>query len=91
MRKLNVAALVVASLVATVAGAQPVQNVDPNRHPNLAAAQRLSVQAWEKVSAAQAANKNKLDGHGQRAKELLEQVNVELRLAAAASDRNMKK
>ena len=90
MRKFQIVALVVASLLATAAWAAPVQNIDPNRHPNLAAAQLLSAQAWEKVGAAQVANKNKLEGHAQRAKELFEQANVELKLAAAASDKNRK-
>jgi hypothetical protein len=88
MRKPLAIALVVASLVATVALAAPVQNVDPSRHPNLAEAQRLSTMAWQKVDAAQVANKSKLGGHAARAKQLLEEASVEIRLAAAASDQN---
>lgn len=56
------------------------------RHPNLAAAQRLSHQAWEKISAAQAANEFDLGGHAQKAKELLDQVNNELKLAAETAN-----
>jgi hypothetical protein len=66
---------------------RPRDNVNPGRHPNLAAAQRLSRQAWEKIAAAQEANEWDLQGHAQRAKNLLDQVNNELKLAAEASNR----
>lgn len=66
---------------------RPRQNVSPARHPNLAAAQRLSRQAWEKIEDAQRANEWDLEGHARKAKELLDQVNRELKLAAEASNR----
>ena len=66
---------------------RPKQNVSPGRHPNLAAAQRLSGQAWPRVLDAQKANEWDLAGHAQKAKELLDQVNNELKLAAEASNR----
>lgn len=66
---------------------QPKENVSPARHPNLAAAQRLSQQAWQRVLDAQKANEWDLGGHAQKAKELLDQVNNELKLAAEASNR----
>jgi hypothetical protein len=66
--------------------ARPVTNISPQRHPNLAAAQQLSAQAWEKVEAAQAANEWDLGGHAKKAKELLDQVNVELKLAAETAN-----
>ena len=69
---------------------KPADNISPRRHPNLAAAQRLSTQAFEKIVAAQAANEWDLDGHAQKAKELLDQVNRELKEAAEASNRNHK-
>ena len=65
----------------------PKQNVSPGRHPNLAAAQRLSHQAYEKIIAAQEANEWDMQGHAQRAKNLLDQVNNELKLAAEAANR----
>jgi ribosomal protein L4 len=67
---------------------KPVDNVSPKRHPNLAAAQRLSQQAYEKISEAQRANEFDMDGHAAKAKELLEQVNRELKEAAEAANRN---
>jgi len=66
---------------------RPRENVNPGRHPNLAAAQRLSQEAWEKIVAAQQANEWDLRGHAQRAKNLLDQVNNQLKMAAEASNR----
>jgi hypothetical protein len=74
-------------LAGGLAIAQPKRNVSAARHPNLAAAQRLSQQAWEKIAAAQEANEWDLGGHAKKAKELLDQVNKELRLAAESANR----
>jgi len=68
----------------------PAKNVSGARHPNLAAAQHLSQQAWNKIVAAQQANEWDLQGHAQKAKNLLDQVNSELKLAAEASNANQK-
>ena len=76
-------------IVGGVATAQkPVNNVSAARHPNLAAAQRLSLQAFEKIGEAQKANEWDMQGHAQKAKELLEQANTELKAAAQAANRN---
>ena len=76
-------------LIGAAATAQrPARNVSPARHPNLAAAQRLSQQAWERIVAAQRANEFDMRGHAQKAKELLEEVNKELKLAAEAANRS---
>lgn len=64
----------------------PRDNVNPHKHPNLAAAQRLSQEAWEKITAAQQANEWDMDGHAAKAKELLDQVNRELKMAAEAAN-----
>ena len=69
---------------------KPVDNVSGKKHANLAAAQRLSTQAYEKVTAAQQANEWDMNGHAAKAKELLEQVNNELKLAAEAANKNHK-
>ena len=66
-------------------------NVSPKLHPNIAAAQKLSRQAYNKIVAAQKANEYDLEGHAQRAKELLDQVNEELKLAAEAANKNKHK
>ena len=68
--------------------AKPVRNINPNRHPNLAEAQNLSRRAFEKIVAAQKANEWDMDGHAQKAKELLDQVNIELKQAAEAANQH---
>jgi len=92
MTKTNLAlggVLSLALICGCVAVAQmPKENVNPHKHPNLAAAQRFSQQAWEKISAAQTANEWDMDGHAQKAKELLDQVNHELKMAAEAASKN---
>lgn len=74
-------------LVSGLAIAQPKQNVSAERHPNIAAAQRLSHQAWQRVVDAQQANEWDMQGHAQKAKDLLDQANNELKLAAQAANR----
>lgn len=71
-------------------GQKPVQNVSPKKHPNIAAAQQLTEQAYQKIIAAQQANEFDMAGHAQKAKELLEQANQELRQAATAANQNRK-
>ncbi len=74
-------------LVASAAfAAPPAEDISAKRHPNLAAAQDLSRKAWERIVAAQKANEWDMGGHAQKAKDLLDQVNNELR--AAATDAN---
>jgi len=69
---------------------EPVKNVSAARHPNLAKAQTASRNAYNAVVAAQEANEFDLAGHAKKAKELLEQVNNELKLAAEASNARSK-
>jgi hypothetical protein len=80
-----------AGLLLLIGGAamaqRPRENVSPGRHPNIAAAQQLSRQAFDRIVDAQRANEWDLDGHAQRAKNLLDDVNRELKLAAEASNR----
>ncbi len=66
---------------------KPARNVSAARHPNIAAAQRLARQAYEKIVAAQQANEFDLGGHAQKAKELLDQANNELKLAAETANK----
>jgi len=89
-RKLFVGVLVAVLLLtgAIIAQKKPAQNVSPKRHPNLAQAQTLSAQAYQKIVAAQKANEWDLQGHAQKAKELLDQVNQELKMAAEAANAN---
>jgi hypothetical protein len=72
------------------AGSTPAKNVSAHRHPNLAAAQKLSSQAYQKLVAAQVANEWDLGGHAEKAKALLQQANDEMKLAAEAANGNWK-
>lgn len=73
-------------LVGGIALAQPARNVSQGRHPNIAAAQRLCQQAFEKISAAQQANEWDMNGHAAKAKQLLDEASRELREAATAAN-----
>jgi hypothetical protein len=91
MVKLRILAAVFGGLLLVGAGAiaqRPERDISHARHPNLAAAQDLSRQAWQRIVDAQKANEWDMDGHAQRAKELLDQVNRELKLAAEATNRH---
>ncbi len=85
---LAVAATLIAGMAATAsAAAEPVVNVDPSRHGNIARAQELSRQAFDAMTAAQNANEFDMDGHAAKAKDLLVQANQEMKLAALAANR----
>jgi hypothetical protein len=85
-RNIFLSGALVLGLVAS--GVAIAENVDPNRHPNLAAAQVLIEQAMDKVTAAQQANEYDMGGHAAKAKELLGQAYREIKLAALAANRN---
>ena len=72
--------------VAVTFAQAPVTNIDPHKHPNLAAAQGYILQAYQKLDAAQKANKDQLGDHAQRAKDLLTQADKEIRQAANVSN-----
>jgi F0F1-type ATP synthase membrane subunit b/b' len=74
-------------LGATLWAQKPAENVSAKRHPNLAAAQRLVEQAFNKISDAQQANEWDMNGHAQKAKQLLDQANAELKSAAESANR----
>lgn len=83
--KLILGSATLALVAATAFAAPPVENVGKH-HPNIEAAQRLTHQAWEKISAAQQANEFDMEGHAAKAKDLLDQANRELKAAAEAAN-----
>jgi hypothetical protein len=90
MIKTRILAIAFGCLLAVggVAVAQrPARNVSGARHPNLAAAQRLCAQAFQRIQDAQRANEFDLGGHAQKAKELLDQANNELKQAAETANK----
>ncbi|HLI63984.1 MAG TPA: hypothetical protein VKV05_11325 [Terriglobales bacterium] len=92
MKKYSLGLLLAAALFfAGMAVAQrPVQNINASRNPNLAAAQKLVADAFDKITAAQQANRYDMEGHAQKAKNLLLQANQELKLAADWAEKNHK-
>lgn len=87
MRIRHILPVLLALLAGLAIAQRPVENISGARHPNLAAAQRLSREAWDRIVAAQQANEWDLQGHAQKAKNLLDEVNRELKLAAEAANR----
>lgn len=80
-------ALLAAVLLCGVAFAQePVQDIDPKNHPNLAAAQHHVVEANRVIALAQKDNSYDMKGHAEKARELLVEVNNELKAAAEAAN-----
>jgi hypothetical protein len=72
----------------SAAAQAPSVTINPQNHGNLAAAQESIVVAFLRIGDAQKANDDRLGGHAGRAKELLNQANEELRLAADVADQN---
>jgi F0F1-type ATP synthase membrane subunit b/b' len=87
-----IAAVLTVAMLCTGVAAQkkPAQNVSAHKHPNIAAAQRLAEQSYQKIVAAQQANEWDMEGHAQKAKDLLDQANNELKQAAEAANKNAK-
>lgn len=87
MKKMMLATMFVMGF-SGAAMAKPKVDVSARKHPNIAAAQKLAKQAFDKVTAAQKANEYDMDGHAAKAKDLLEQAAAELKLAAEAANTN---
>jgi hypothetical protein len=90
MRKLT-AVLSVLAFCLVLTAQEPVVDIDKRVHPNLAEAQRLIVEANHYVAVAQKDNRYDMKGHAEKARDLLVQVNNELKAAAQAANASMKK
>jgi len=66
---------------------EPVQDINPKIHPNLAAAQRHVVEANQEILTAQRDNRWDMHGHAEKARQLLVEVNNELKAAAESANR----
>ncbi len=66
---------------------EPVQDINPRIHPNLAAAQRHVVEANQAIAVAQRDNRWDMHGHAEKARQLLVEVNNELKAAAETANR----
>ena len=85
---IKLAAPVVLLLAGAAYADRPARNVNGFRHPNVAAAQNLTAQAYNRLEAAQRANEFDMGGHAARAKSLLNQAADEMKLAAMTANRN---
>ena len=87
-RKIRVlTAILIAVLFCAVTLAQePVVDIDKNIHPNLYEAQRHVVEANRFIAEAQKDNRYDMRGHAEKARQLLAQVNFELKAAAEAAN-----
>lgn len=70
----------------TLAAQAPIPDINAQRTPNLAEAQKSIIQAYLKIDESQKVTHDELKGHGEKAKQLLLQANMELKLAAASAD-----
>ena len=92
-RKLQVSGAILSALLfcGITLAQDPIVDIDPKIHPNLAAAQHHVVEANHAIAEAQKANKYDMKGHAEKARQLLVEVNRELKAAAeAANAANMK-
>jgi hypothetical protein len=84
---LAISTILGAALFCGVALAQePVEDINKSVHPVLAAAQHHVVEANNNVTAAQKDNRYDMQGHAEKARDLLVQANNELKAAAQAAD-----
>ena len=65
---------------------EPVQDINPKVHPNLAMAQKHVVEANTAIAAAQKMNNYDMKDHAEKARQLLVEVNKELKAAAEAAN-----
>jgi hypothetical protein len=65
---------------------EPVEDIDKGKHPNLAEAQHHVVEANQRIAEAQKDNHYDMKGHAEKARQLLAQVNLELKAAAQAAN-----
>ena len=85
-------AIFIAALFCGIAFTQePVLDIDKKMHANLAEAQRHVVEANREIIAAQKDNRYDMKDHAEKARQLLVEVNKELKLAAEAANAAMEK
>lgn len=87
MSRRSTRAVVFVLAIAAPFGIAAAQKKGKYSHPNLAAADRLCMQAITKLEAAQVANEFDLGGHAKKAKELLAQAQEQIRLATRAASK----
>lgn len=74
-------------LCAATVAQEPVMDIDSRIHPNLAAAQHHVIEANAAIALAQKDNRWDMHGHAEKARQLLVEVNNELKAAALTANR----
>lgn len=74
-----------------IAAQEPVVDIDKKVHPNLASAQQHIVEANRYINTAQKDNRYDMKGHAEKARQLLNEANQELKAAAEAANASGKK
>jgi flagellar motility protein MotE (MotC chaperone) len=88
----TIAAMVsVLALCVVIAAQEPAVDIDKRVHPNLAAAQQHIVEANRYIATAQKDNRYDMKGHAEKARQLLNEANQELKAAAEAANAAGKK
>jgi hypothetical protein len=85
------AALIVVLFCGITLAQEPVVDIDARVHPNLANAQKHVVEANREIAIAQKDNRFDMHGHAEKARQLLVQVNQELKAAAEAANAGERK
>ena len=90
-KTLTFPALLAAVLMcASTLAQEPALDINPGVHPNLAAAQKHVVEANRAIAEAQRENRWDMHGHAEKARQLLVEVNNELKAAAETANRRNK-
>jgi flagellar motility protein MotE (MotC chaperone) len=88
----TIAAMVsILALCVVIAAQEPAVDIDKRVHPNLAAAQQHIVEANRYIATAQKDNRYDMKGHAEKARQLLNEANQELKAAAEAANAAGKK
>lgn len=90
-RKLVVGSVLGVGLIAggiLIAQGPPPENIEPARHPHMAAAQHHIREAFDEIAQAQRANDYDMNGHAEHAKKLLDEAARELKASAEAANRH---
>jgi flagellar motility protein MotE (MotC chaperone) len=88
----TIAAMVsILAICVVIAAQEPAVDIDKRVHPNLAAAQQHIVEANRYIATAQKDNRYDMKGHAEKARQLLNEANQELKAAAEAANAAGKK
>jgi hypothetical protein len=86
MRKKFAAMVSIFVFCMIIAAQEPTVTIDKRVHPNLASAQQHIVEANRAIATAQKDNRYDMKGHAEKARQLLNEADQELKAAAEAAN-----